>query len=170
MGCGGQTQPEPTILQPNQVSPTIINNAKEIFNSLDVDHDKQISLQEATTGFAKMDIKWSEDQIKTFIYLVDADFNGQLDFNEFKRFLIVAVVHNDPEMSREDMLFYAADLDCSGRIDKKEFLVICAKLEYQDRIGMEKLVDIVEEIVGEDHLNHDTFGVLMARLNEILGE
>ncbi|KAH0577531.1 hypothetical protein SS50377_20885 [Spironucleus salmonicida] len=108
-----------------------IQYATDVFNKFDTSNDGKIQLTEAIQGFKSMKITFDENTLRKIIFLVDSDFDGELDLKEFIRLFIIAEISKkDIKVQQELMLFLAADLNFNGKIDKQEYQIICQKCGY----------------------------------------
>ncbi|CAL6049445.1 EF_hand domain-containing protein [Hexamita inflata] len=67
--------------------------------------------------------------IKAMIDIIDPNSDGYLDLQQFVQFKYVLHTANPKDTS--SILFYAADTNFSGKIDKKELKIIFQKLNVE---------------------------------------
>ncbi|CAL6033972.1 EF_hand domain-containing protein [Hexamita inflata] len=100
---------------------------KQIFDTIDADRSGKIDRNELQKALALMQLDMDKETIDQMLHLVDQDNDGQMDFEEFCIFVNVCE-NADPE-TPASVLFYAADLDYSGSIDRQELIKIFQKID-----------------------------------------
>ena len=64
--------------------------------------------------------------------LVDDNYDNQISLDELKRLIICLTLSETNSKSENSyflILYAIADVDCSGKIDKEEFIGVCKKLD-----------------------------------------
>ena len=66
--------------------------------------------------------------------LVDDNYDNLISLDELKR-LVICLNLSETNKTKNSMfliLYAIADVDCSGKIDKEEFIGVCKKLDLLD--------------------------------------
>ena len=67
--------------------------------------------------------------------LVDDNYDNLISLDELRRLIIcltLSETNSNSENSVFLILYVIADVDCSGKIDKEEFIGVCKKLDLLD--------------------------------------
>ena len=107
------------------------NEMARMFNLIDSNNSRAVSLEEFS-GFVKMvDSSLGRDQILGVFQLIDADHNGRLTFNEFKKHFdpdnVSNLRHDDGQQSMIKRVEWAAEL-----FEEMDYLLRVNRTEFRD--------------------------------------
>ncbi|CAL6099786.1 EF_hand domain-containing protein [Hexamita inflata] len=114
---------------------------KQIFNVIDGDHSGKIDKKELANALSTLQLNIDTDTIHNILNLIDQDNDEQMNYDEFCVFINVCD-NADPELPAS-VLFYAADLDFSGSINRSELSKILKKLDIN--IDLQQLQMVMNE-------------------------
>ncbi|XP_008284522.1 ras and EF-hand domain-containing protein [Stegastes partitus] len=135
--------------------------ATRIFNRLDVDKDGTVTLEEFISGF-KEQLQGEDDDAEENM---NADQSGHVTSSRQPHPHIRGM--SAQEQDRLRALFHAYDVDNSGRIERNEFLTICAELQVSaaeaDRIFSRLDIDDDGTVTLQEFIAgfHDRYGDFM---------
>lgn len=142
-----------------------------VFKAVDADRNNRIDVDEACTLINKvLGLKWSKELVKKYIFLVSSDGQPLLGFDEFVRFIQCVEAKEDPDQSLQDILFFAADLNCNGLIDLKEFIIICEKMEYAAKLGRDTIMALAVKAVGSNEISRANFKIILKAIDDLIDE
>ncbi|CAL6034158.1 EF_hand domain-containing protein [Hexamita inflata] len=136
---------------------------KQVFGAIDGDKSGKINTSELSKALKQVGMEMDDDTIKGMLDLIDTDSDGQMNFKEFMTF--INVCENAEPENVGSILFYAADTDFSGKIDKKELKVILEKLGVKATDA--QLSEVMAEVADKTgEITHDGFKALVEALSE----
>ena len=104
-------------------------NYKEIFDIFDLDSDGKIQSSEVMTVMQQaLQEKVTETQVNDMISQVDANNDGQVDFEEFICLMVKKLVHQDTMEEELVVVFRRFDKNGDGQIDCKDLMQMMAEL------------------------------------------
>lgn len=147
-----------------QASPEDIKNLKELFQSLDVNGDGSLSLEELKKGLSGQE---NGDTIYNMLQAADTDGSGEIDYTEF----IAATIDANIFM-REDYLrtaFNMFDKDRSGKIDSEEVVALLQGEDIGNLVSTQAIGLAMKEIDanGDGEIDFAEFMQMMKKASEI---
>lgn len=135
---------------------------KQIFEKFDADKSGSVDINEMEAALKKLGLALSAAQIKGMITLMDKDANSTLDFTEFAQFFYTC--EQADLKNNSDILFFAADSDYSGDIDKEEFVKILVKINVKPT--PQQLEAMMKQVAdaGKGTISHENFVKFMKQL------
>merc|ERR1712217_363553 len=137
-----------------QLSDQRIENLKNMFVSIDRNHDGTLSIAELKQGLKLAGVKIPKD-LAQVLEQVDTDGSGVLDYTEF----IAATM--DKKVCNQENVVWAAfrkfDVDGSGTIDVKELAKVFGDEELKEQMHLSGDPHRLEEIFKEIDVNGDGF-------------
>lgn len=117
----------------------------ELFNSLDLDHNGELSREEIKEGFftvfgyAEGDL---DDEIDKMMKEIDTDHSGSISYTEF----VTATLNRKQLLNRERLMlaFRAFDLDNNGGISAEELKNILGRYHHHEASVWEELIKEVD--------------------------
>ncbi|KAF5838700.1 kinase-like domain-containing protein [Dunaliella salina] len=101
-----------------------VSNVQDLFEDIDTDHSGGVSLEELTAGLTKLGYKLTPNEIEQLLRGIDANYDGQIDLNEF-----VTTLLDWDELQKQqtwqtyiDMAFNKIDTDGDGYISLEELM------------------------------------------------
>ena len=107
-----------------------------LFNYIDTDKDNKITEEDLITVFDKKGIKYTQEQIKHILYVLDYDLNNCIQYQEFSRHLC-----NKRELFKEEnmrKLFNSIDVNKNNYIDQQDIIGFIMTNDGMDNITIEK--------------------------------
>ncbi|MES1921099.1 centrin, EF-hand protein, variant 2 [Bonamia ostreae] len=140
------------------LSKNLSKEYKEIFDIIDFNGDGRISVEELEIAFNAVGIDSSNEEIKALFAKIDE--NGD-DFIDFKEFLSILSLVEDPDPNELRKMFKKFDTDNSGGLNCDELIHGIKSLN----IGIldEELKEVVEEIDFDENseISYDRFVEMM---------
>lgn len=99
------------------------------FNAIDKDANGSIDHQELEEALRELGFKFTPDQVKLFLHMVDDDESGTIEYEEFFQL--------DYFIKRAQMLFTAADEDDSGELSFEEVKELLPTLDVDAKTDEE---------------------------------
>ncbi|CAL5999042.1 EF_hand domain-containing protein [Hexamita inflata] len=138
-------------------------SCEKAFKAIDSDRSDNLDLDELKKAFELLEMHLSKDEIKSIVEIVDTDGDGQMNCKEFVHF--VYICKNADPKDVKTILFLAADLDCSGTIDKNELRMILKKL---GATVTEQQIDDLMDVVADNKDGTISYEMFIALLDKIL--
>ncbi|XP_057450023.1 calcium-dependent protein kinase 1-like [Lotus japonicus] len=135
---------------------------KEMFKSIDTDHNGIITYEELKAGLPKLGTKISESEVRQLMEAADVDGNGGIDYMEF----ITATMHMN-RMEREDHLYKAFeyfDKDKSGYITRDELETALKKYNMGDEKTIKEVIAEIDTD-NDGRINYEEFVAMMRKGN-----
>eukprot|EP01068_Selenidium_serpulae_P013690 Selendium_serpulae@DN5992_c0_g1_i2.p1 len=143
-----------------------IENLRNIFIKLDVDHSGTLSLAELTEGLKSYG--WTEipPDLKEIIANVDSDGSGSIDYTEF----IAATMDQKLYMKMDTCraAFRVFDLDGSGKISPDELRQVLANnKEIAEAVGKDSIQELIADVDlnGDGEIDFNEFMIMMGKKN-----
>lgn len=135
---------------------------REAFNMFDFDSGGTIETHELKEVMTQLGEEPTDEDIREMIVLVDADGDGEINFEEFINLMRLRKGDDgdDAEQNLRDV-FDIFDADGSGFIDHNEMRMLMKKLAQG--LSEDEITDIMEEVDldGDGEISFDEFKVLM---------
>ena len=115
---------------------------REAFDLFDSDRSGYVDAEEIKVAMRALGVEPKDSEIQKMISEVDADGNGQIEFDEFNKMMTNAILNRDPK----DDLRKAFKLICtdnSGKIGLRHLKQVCKDLG--ERLSEEDLQDMIDE-------------------------
>ncbi|CAL5999016.1 EF_hand domain-containing protein [Hexamita inflata] len=139
-------------------------NCEQAFKAIDADGSGELDLDELKKAFELLEMHLSKEEIKSIVEIVDVDGDGQMNCKEFIHF--VYICKNADPKDVKTILFLAADLDCSGTIDKEELIIIFKKLGAEvSQVQIDELLSVIADN-KDGTMSYEMFIALMEKLME----
>ncbi|KAH0577882.1 Calmodulin [Spironucleus salmonicida] len=135
---------------------------KQLFDKFDSNNDNQLSKIEIQQMFHQLDIQIQDEQFETVFNLFDQDLNQYLTRAEFEHMIFVVVNCNLSDF--KSLLFYAADIDHSMRLNVDELTQLFIQLGML--VQKQEITIIIEELGSGNQLNYAQFQNLFNKLCE----
>jgi len=129
-----------------EISDEYREELREAFNMFDKNRDGSISVHELAQILQNLNQGATTDEINEMIKQVDADGDGEIDFDEFVTMMANAKCSTEEEMKQAFDVF---DSDGNGYIDKKELRDVLKQLG--EDVDEEQLNDMMKAADS----NHD---------------
>jgi len=125
----------------------------------DPQHPGSLDIHGLRRALLRLGIHVSEEDLDAMIWLVDQNFNGQIEENEFVQIGYVLENTTDPKDASQ-ILFLAADTDLSGSIDPVEMYRILTRMEIS--VEPELVYKVLERVTGSRTaaVDYKTFRVI----------
>ncbi|CAL6098318.1 EF_hand domain-containing protein [Hexamita inflata] len=139
---------------------------EQIFAELDYENKGYMTLDQLEEAVNdQMNLSINRLTLEYMLNIVDDNNDGVMQMDEFCSFLYICENSNYKDV--KSILFYAADADYSGSIDKFEVLKISKKLKMS--VTYEDVFRIVEELADNDDksLSYSVFQDVMDRLDKL---
>ena len=120
------------------------------FDLFDTDKDGKVDPKEIAGSFSKMGQQLNEEDLKEMTKIVDCDYKGKIDFEEFVAIFQSKLKDNDTEEEIYEA-FKIFNKKGTGLISKKELKHILSSLH--EPLGN----DEIEDIMKQWDLDHDGF-------------
>ncbi|OMJ93397.1 hypothetical protein SteCoe_3639 [Stentor coeruleus] len=155
-----------TYITTQYISASDIKDLKEVFMSIDANHDGKISGSELINEYSKiMDEEEAKDLVEKIIKEVDLDKNGYIDYSEFLR----ANLDNKKVLSEEHLTaaFRLFDHDGNGKISAEEMKRI---LEGERALDASIWSKVIQEfdVNGDGEIDIEEFGLLLKTITPSL--
>lgn len=132
----------------NNISQETLAELKQAFFLFDKNGDGTISESELASVLENLGQKPTEEEIKDMMREVDADGNGEIDFDEFVTMMSQKMQSQDKDEEIKEA-FKVFDRDGDGKISKHELYLVMKAL------GENLTEDEVEEMIKEADINGD---------------
>ncbi|XP_045165570.2 neo-calmodulin-like isoform X1 [Mercenaria mercenaria] len=134
---------------------------REIFKLFDKDGDGAISTKELATVMRSLGQNPTEQEIRQMVKMVDADNDGEVDFDEFMKLIARKLQSVDIE---EEILeaFRVFDKDGNGSISKDELRFAITTLG--EKVKENELDDLMRaaDLNGDGQINYSEFAKMIA--------
>ncbi|CAL6022463.1 EF_hand domain-containing protein [Hexamita inflata] len=139
-----------------------LNLYESIFRALDTDDSGGIDPDELYAALQELGIRMNKECIRSMIDLIDENGDGLMQLDEFCHFMYVC--QNSKPNDTKSILFFAADNDYSGTIDKFELVEILEKLNVE--ITEDEVFEMAEQVADNEDgtLSYEMFLELMSKL------
>lgn len=104
-----------------------IRSCERAFKVADSEGKHKLDAAAIKKGFDYLEMTLGDEQLKQILEIVDQDNDGLITIQEFIHFVYICQNISDPH-DVKNLLFLAADCDCSGTINKNELGMILKKL------------------------------------------
>jgi len=113
---------------PRNLSADQIDEMQEAFNFFDRDQSGTISAKEIANVMRSLGQNPTESEISDIVHEMDADGNGEIDFDEFVTMMSTRMKSTDEMTDELHTAFNLFDLDGNGRISVDELRTVMANL------------------------------------------
>ena len=137
-----------------------VQNLKDIFNTLDLNKDGTLTLDEMKEGIEKLKKDNIDIDIEGISKSIDTDHSGKIDYTEF-----LAASIDQKLYLREERLseaFQMLDRDSSGKISKDE-IKKALKLDDLDDVTLEKYIKEYD-LNGDGEIDYNEFLNMMGKI------
>lgn len=137
-----------------------VQNLKDIFNTLDLNKDGTLTLDEMKEGIEKLKKDNIDIDIEGIFKSIDTDHSGKIDYTEF-----LAASIDQKLYLREERLseaFQMLDRDSSGKISKDE-IKKALKLDDLDDVTLEKYIKEYD-LNGDGEIDYNEFLNMMGKI------
>jgi Ca2+-binding EF-hand superfamily protein len=114
-----------------------LNECIEIFEFLDINHDKRIDLEELLLGENAIGLNLSEHEIEVLIHKIGKVSGSYLNFEEFVEFYKECMLTHEVSRNEVFKMFNSANLNKDGYLDLhdlKYMLITQGEIVSQDEI------------------------------------
>ena len=113
----------------------------QTFKILDIDGDGEITKDELSQGFKKLNKIYSPEEIDEIFNLIDTDGSGSITYTEY----VAAAIEKEKLLCDErlETVFKIFDEDKSGKISVEEFQKVFDKANYIDQ---NELIELIREV------------------------
>ncbi|CAL6106057.1 EF_hand domain-containing protein [Hexamita inflata] len=130
-----------------------------VFNELDYQQKGSLSLQQLQQALQSLDIALNQDQLNRILRTIDRNNDNQIQFNEFCQLLYICN-YADPTDPIQ-VLFFAADENFNGKVDKQELYTLFKKLNITvNTVDVDRLF----KKFGQEELTYIQFKELINKL------
>ena len=137
-----------------------VQNLKDIFNTLDLNKDGTLTLDEMKEGIEKLKKDNIDIDIEGIFKSIDTDHSWKIDYTEF-----LAASMDQKLYLREERLseaFQMLDRDSSGKISKDE-IKKALKLDDLDDVTLEKYIKEYD-LNGDGEIDYNEFLNMMGKI------
>ena len=137
-----------------------VQNLKDIFNTLDLNKDGTLTLDEMKEGIEKLKKDNIDIDIEGIFKSIDTDHSGKIDYTAF-----LAASIDQKLYLREERLseaFQMLDRDSSGKISKDE-IKKALKLDDLDDVTLEKYIKEYD-LNGDGEIDYNEFLNMMGKI------
>ncbi|ORY02522.1 calmodulin [Basidiobolus meristosporus CBS 931.73] len=133
---------------------------KEAFSLFDKDGDGSITTKELGTVMRSLGQNPTEVELQDMVSEIDADGNGQIDFNEFLNLMSRKLKETDSEAEIKEA-FKVFDKDGNGFISASELHHVMNNLG--EKLSEQEITEMIREadVDGDGQINYEEFVKMM---------
>jgi len=142
----------------HDITPQYREELAEAFAMFDKDNSGSISSSELATILKNLNQNYSDEDITKMVRQVDADGNGEIDFDEFVGLMLNAKSSPEDELKQAFNVF---DANKSGKIDKNELRQVLKQLGWSGDEDLLSEMMKLADVNGDGEIDYEEFVKMM---------